>query len=56
MYCPNRDGSDKPSPKFLADEPSSVTEQTTRFLDTSEPRIGRDTAPHGDENVVRLPE
>ena len=43
-----RDGSDKPSPKLVADEPSSVTEQTTRFLEPSEPRIGRDTAPHGE--------
>lgn len=41
-----KEAADTPSPRFLADEPSSVTEQTTRFLEESEPRIRRDTAPH----------
>ncbi|MFY9611815.1 MAG: hypothetical protein WAU45_24780 [Blastocatellia bacterium] len=43
-----KEAADKPSPKLLADEPSSVTEQTTSFLEASEPRIGRDTAPPGE--------
>lgn len=34
--------------EFLADEPSSVTEQTTRVLDLTKPRIVRDTAHHGE--------
>jgi hypothetical protein len=43
-----RDVEDNPNARLLADEPSSVTEQTTRFLEPSEPRIGRDTALHGE--------
>jgi hypothetical protein len=38
----------KLNPEFLTDEPSSVTEQTTRFLEPSEAKIQRDTAPQGE--------
>lgn len=45
---PKAEAAVKLNPELLTDEPSSVTEQTTRFLEPSEPRTRRDTVPHGE--------